>query len=101
MGNRCDITTGSLSAESTALLEDDLEVLADPRREAGLADREVVVPHPDEPLVEAHRANRVEPAEEGRAPGLKGPDVVRCDVVDVADQQVGPLERTFDDRQRR
>ena len=91
----------TVSGEPASLLEDDLEVLADPGREAGLADREVVVPHPDEPFVEAHRADRIEPAEERRAPCLEGPDVVRCDVVHVADQQVGPVERTLDDRQRR
>ena len=52
------------AAKPRAFDHRDLEVLAEAGREAGLAQREVVLPHPDEPLVEAERADLVEPAEE-------------------------------------
>ena len=52
------------SAEAASLLEDQLLVLGDARREPGLADREVVVPHPDEPLVEAEGTDLVQAPEE-------------------------------------
>ena len=88
-------------AEAAALLEHDLEVLGDPGREAGLADREVVVPHPDEALVEAHRPDLVEAREERGPPGLERPDVARGDVVDPAHKEAGPVEGRLDRRQRR
>ena len=52
---------GSGRREPSALLEHELQVLRDPGREARLAQGEVVLPHPDEPVVEAHRADDTRP----------------------------------------
>ena len=54
------------AARAAGLLQHELEVLAEAGREARLAQGEVVLPHPDEALVEAEGTDLVEPAEERR-----------------------------------
>ena len=87
--------------EAPALLHHDLQVLHQAGREAGLAQRQVVLPHPDEPLVEALGPHRGEVLEEPRPPRPQRPRVVGRDVARLADQQPGAVRRLLDDRQRR
>src|SRR6478736_10133152 len=71
--------------DAAGLLHRDLEVLAEASREARLTQGQVVVPHPDKPLVEPERADLVEPAEERRPPRGERAHVVGRDVGHAAD----------------
>src|SRR5690242_19799272 len=67
------------------LREQDLRVADVSLGESALAVREVVVPHPDERLVEPDRTHAVEPREERAAPGRERLRVMQADLVDVRD----------------
>ena len=77
----------------------ELEVLADAGREAGLAQREVVLPHPDEAIVEAHGADGLGLCHESGSPGGERPNVARGDIAHAGDQQVRVADGLLDDRQ--
>ena len=71
-----------------------------PVAEARLAEGQVVLPHPDEPLVEAERPNLVEAAHEPR-PCRQRADVMAGDVAHVGDQEPRVASRGFEDSERR
>src|SRR5689334_20284899 len=75
--------------EGAALLEDELVILRQAGPEARLADREVVVPHPDEAVVEAQGPHGVQLREEPRAPRAQRQHVAVRDVARAAQEQAG------------
>ncbi len=91
----------ALSAEAATLLEHDLEVLAEAGREARFAEGQVVLPHPDEPVVEAERPHLVGPRHEPLAPGAQRQHVRGRDVRDAPDEQPRPAGCPLEHRERR
>ena len=92
---------GPIESPAAAPLHRDLEVLRDPRREAGLAEGEVVVPHPDEALVEALRPDVVEALQEPRPPGAQRRRIVLGRCRPRPGSAGRSARRAFDDGQRR